>query len=100
MDDGRLVEVADTRLFVSERGRQEGFPLVVLHGGPGLDHHMFADYLDPIAAATRYRLILVDERAQGRSDRIRRTRNPDHRADGRRRQRPGRGARTLGLRRA
>jgi proline iminopeptidase len=69
MDDGRLVEVADTRLFVSERGRQEGFPLVVLHGGPGLDHHMFADYLDPIAAATRYRLILVDERAQGRSDR-------------------------------
>jgi proline iminopeptidase len=69
MIDGRLVEVADTRLFVSERGHPEGFPLIALHGGPGLDHKMFADYLDPIATDGRYRLILVDERAQGRSDR-------------------------------
>ena len=28
-----------------------GFPLIVLHGGPGLDHHEFGDYLDPICAA-------------------------------------------------
>jgi proline iminopeptidase len=69
MSDGRLVEVADTRLYVSERGRPGGFPLIALHGGPGLDHHTFAHYLDPIANAGRYRLILVDERAQGRSDR-------------------------------
>jgi proline iminopeptidase len=59
-----LVDVDDTRLSVTERG--DGFPLLVLHGGPGLDHHMFADYLDPLADA--YRLVLVDQRAQGGSD--------------------------------
>jgi pimeloyl-ACP methyl ester carboxylesterase len=61
---GRHVDIGDTRLYVVERG--EGFPLLVLHGGPGLDHHMFADYLDPLADA--YRLVLVDLRSQGRSD--------------------------------
>ena len=61
---GRLVPVLDTRLFVEERG--EGFPVIVLHGGPGLDHHEFADYLDPLT--DRYRLALVDQRSQGRSD--------------------------------
>jgi pimeloyl-ACP methyl ester carboxylesterase len=65
MDEtSRLVDVDDTRLYVAERGA--GFPLLVLHGGPGLDHTMFADYLDPLADA--YRLLLVDQRAQGRSD--------------------------------
>ncbi len=62
---GRHVAIDDTRLWIVERG--EGFPLFVLHGGPGLDHHEFADYLDPLGE--RYRLILVDQRAQGRSDR-------------------------------
>lgn len=61
---GRHVEIDDTRLWIVERG--EGFPLFVLHGGPGLDHHEFADHLDPLGE--RYRLILVDQRAQGRSD--------------------------------
>ncbi|MFN2544094.1 MAG: alpha/beta fold hydrolase [Actinomycetota bacterium] len=37
-----------------------------MHGGPGLDHHMFGDYLDALTDA--HRLILVDQRAQGRSD--------------------------------
>jgi proline iminopeptidase len=59
-----LVSIGDTRLFVTERGN--GYPLIVLHGGPGLDHHMFGDYLDPLTDS--YRLILVDERAQGRSE--------------------------------
>jgi len=59
-----LVSVGDTRLYVAERGA--GYPLIVLHGGPGMDHHMFADYLDPLT--DRYRLILVDERSQGKSD--------------------------------
>jgi proline iminopeptidase len=59
----RLVDVGDTQLHVVERG--EGYPLLLLHGGPGLDHHEFADYLDPLAV--RHRLILVDQRAQGRS---------------------------------
>ena len=62
---GRYVAIGDTRLYVSERG--QGYPIVVLHGGPGLDHHMFGDYLDPLA--DHYRLVLVDQRSQGRSDR-------------------------------
>jgi proline iminopeptidase len=60
----QYVNIGDTRLFVVERG--EGTPLIVLHGGPGLDHHEFADYLD--ALCDEFRLILVDMRAQGQSD--------------------------------
>jgi proline iminopeptidase len=60
----QLVDIGDTRLFVAERG--SGYPIIVLHGGPGLDHHMFGDYLDPLC--DQFRLILVDQRAQGRSD--------------------------------
>jgi proline iminopeptidase len=66
---GRLVEVAGTKLYVDERGAPSAFPLLVFHGGPGLDHTMFADYLDPLTDSGRYRLVLVDERACGRSDR-------------------------------
>lgn len=62
---GRLVPIGDTRLYIEERGR--GDPLLVLHGGPGLDHHMFGDYLDALGG--RFRLILVDQRSQGRSER-------------------------------
>ena len=43
-----------------------GFPVIVLHGGPGLDHQMFRPYLDPLAV--QYRLLYVDERGQGRSE--------------------------------
>jgi pimeloyl-ACP methyl ester carboxylesterase len=66
---GRLVEVAGTKLFVEERGELSAFPLLVFHGGPGLDHTMFGDYLDPLTEGDGYRLVLVDERACGRSDR-------------------------------
>jgi len=59
-----LVDIGDTRLFVSERG--SGYPLFVLHGGPGLDHDEFGDYLDPLC--DQFRLILVDLRAQGKSE--------------------------------
>ena len=62
---GRYVDAVDTRLYVVERG--DGHPLLVFHGGPGLDHHSFGDYLD--ALADEYRLILVDQRSNGRSDR-------------------------------
>jgi proline-specific peptidase len=58
------VDIGDTRLYVVERGA--GYPLIVLHGGPGLDHHEFANYLDPLC--DQFRLILVDMRAQGQSD--------------------------------
>jgi proline iminopeptidase len=59
-----LVNIGDTRLNVAERG--DGYPLLVFHGGPGLDHNEFGDYLDPLC--DQFRLILVDERAQGKSD--------------------------------
>jgi proline iminopeptidase len=65
-DRGRLVRIDDTALWVVERG--EGEPLIVLHGGPGLDHHEFADYLDPLTRRG-IRLLLVDLRACGRSER-------------------------------
>jgi proline iminopeptidase len=63
---GRLVAIDDTSLWVVERG--EGFPVIVVHGGPGLDHHEFADYLDPLAERG-IRLLLTDTRACGRSER-------------------------------
>jgi proline iminopeptidase len=59
------VAIDDSRMWVEERG--SGLPLFVLHGGPGLDHRMFGDYLDPLGDAAR--LLLVDQRSQGRSDR-------------------------------
>jgi proline iminopeptidase len=61
---GRHIAIGDTRLFVVERG--QGYPLFVLHGGPGLDHHMFGDYLDPLG--DQIHLIFVDQRCQGLSD--------------------------------
>lgn len=61
---GQHISIGDTRLFVVQRG--QGYPLIILHGGPGLDHHEFADYLDPLC--DQFCLILVDMRAQGKSD--------------------------------
>lgn len=60
---GKLVDIGDTALFVVERGT--GWPLLCLHGGPGPDHHMWGDYLD--ALTDRFKLVLLDQRAQGRS---------------------------------
>jgi proline iminopeptidase len=65
LEKKHLIDIGDTSLFVVERGR--GYPIIILHGGPGLDHRMYGDYLD--ALTDRYRLILVDQRAQGRSGR-------------------------------
>jgi proline iminopeptidase len=60
-----LVDVGDTRLNVEERGAGD-LALIALHGGPGLDHTMFGAWLDPLGDACR--LLLVDERSQGRSE--------------------------------
>ena len=60
------VELADGgALHVTELG--SGFPLIVLHGGPGMDHTMFRPYLDPLGED--FRLLYVDQRGQGRSPR-------------------------------
>ena len=63
--DGQLVAAGDTRLFVAERGHGP-LALVVLHGGPGLDHTLFGTHLDALGEVCR--LLLVDLRANGRSD--------------------------------
>jgi proline iminopeptidase len=62
-----LVSLPDgCRLFVEDVG--SGFPLVALHGGPGMDHTMFRPWLDPLG--NEFGLLYVDERGQGRSDRV------------------------------
>jgi proline iminopeptidase len=61
------VELSDgLSLFVMELG--DGFPVIVLHGGPGMDHTMFRPYLDPLAED--FRVLYVDQRGQGRSERV------------------------------
>ncbi len=65
--DGRLVPLPDTRLHVVTRGTGP-VPLLVLHGGPGLDHTEFGTWLDALGDVAT--LHLVDQRGQGRSDRV------------------------------
>ena len=61
------VELTDgVNLNVEDLG--DGFPLIVLHGGPGVDHSMFRPYLDPLG--DEFRLLYVDQRGQGRSERV------------------------------
>jgi proline iminopeptidase len=60
-----LVDVGDTRLYVTERGEGD-LAVFILHGGPGLDHTMFGSYLDALGDTCR--LLLVDERSTGRSE--------------------------------
>jgi pimeloyl-ACP methyl ester carboxylesterase len=46
----------------------DGVPLIVLHGGPGLDHTHLRPWLDPLG--DEFRVLYVDERGQGRSERV------------------------------
>ncbi len=45
-----------------------GAPLLVVHGGPGADHTYFLPYL--LTLARTHRLIFIDERGSGRSQRL------------------------------
>ena len=56
-----------TTLRIDDLGG-DGLPVVVLHGGPGLDHTYLRPWLDPLAP--EFRLIYVDQRGQGRSARV------------------------------
>ena len=49
----------------------KGEPLLILHGGPGASHDYFLPYLLPLAR--RNRLIFIDERGSGRSQKIENT---------------------------
>ena len=55
-------------MFVEELGSRAALPLIVLHGGPGLDHTHLRPWLDPLA--DEFRVLYVDERGQGRSERV------------------------------
>ncbi len=60
--------VDGTRIFYEPVGSPENYPLIVLHGGPGLDHTEMTPWLDPLSS--NFYLIYVDERGQGRSERV------------------------------
>jgi proline iminopeptidase len=45
-----------------------GKPLVIVHGGPGASHDYFLPYLLPLAK--NHRLIFIDERGSGRSQKL------------------------------
>jgi len=54
--------IRDVSLFVKIMG--QGYPLVLMHGGPGLDHSTLSS-LEPLA--DRFTLIFYDHRCNGRS---------------------------------
>jgi pimeloyl-ACP methyl ester carboxylesterase len=54
-------------MFVEPVG-DDGLPLIVLHGGPGLDHTHLRPWLDPLGED--FRVVYVDERGQGKSERV------------------------------
>jgi proline iminopeptidase len=64
----RQVELEDgVSLHIVEVG--SGHPLLLLHGGPGLDHHELHPWMDGLAGAG-FHLIYVDMRGQGQSQRV------------------------------
>jgi proline iminopeptidase len=56
------IAVRDVRLFVDVVGR--GYPLVVMHGGPGADHWTMSRFRQ---LADRFTLVFYDHRCNGRS---------------------------------
>ena len=59
------VSVGGVELYVREESA--GRPLVLLHGGPGLDGSVFFPQIAALAA-DGVRLLAIDHRANGRSD--------------------------------
>jgi proline iminopeptidase len=56
------------RVFYKSVGAETNYPLILLHGGPGFDHTELHPWMDTLSDT--FRLIYVDERGQGRSDRV------------------------------
>jgi pimeloyl-ACP methyl ester carboxylesterase len=59
---GRPVPIRDVSLFVEVIGH--GYPLVLMHGGPGADHWSMLAFRD---CADRFTLVFYDHRCNGRS---------------------------------
>ena len=62
------VSIDGARIFYLPVGSPDRHPLIVLHGGPGLDHTEMHPWMD--ALADTFYLIYVDQRGQGRSERV------------------------------
>ena len=60
------VDAKGVMIFYEEFGK--GKPLMIVHGGPGASHDYFLPYLLPLAR--NYRLIFIDERGSGKSERL------------------------------
>lgn len=58
-----FVKVKDGHLYYNETG--QGIPIIVVHGGPGLDHRYLQPQLSQLAA--NHKLIFYDQRGSGRS---------------------------------
>ena len=58
-----LKGINGTNLYLRIEG--QGVPLLIIHGGPGLNHSYFTPYLDELA--TSFTLIYYDQRSSGRS---------------------------------
>ncbi|GAC1636958.1 MAG: proline iminopeptidase-family hydrolase [Chloroflexota bacterium] len=56
------------RIFYLPVGDESNYPLIVLHGGPGLDHTEMHPWLDSLSDV--FRLIYLDLRGHGRSQRV------------------------------
>ncbi len=62
-DRSEMLATGDTELFVRAEG--SGPPVIVVHGGPLLDHGYLEPWLRPLAAD--HRLVFYDQRLSGRS---------------------------------
>lgn len=58
-----LRTINGTKLFLSIKGKGE--TLVLLHGGPGLNHSYFKPHLNGLEK--KFRVVYYDQRASGRS---------------------------------
>ncbi|MFN2221547.1 MAG: alpha/beta hydrolase [Chloroflexota bacterium] len=59
------IPIRDVSLFVKTAG--QGYPLLLLHGGPGMDH---TSLLPLLPCGERFTLIYLDQRCNGRSNGI------------------------------
>jgi proline iminopeptidase len=65
IDEG-FVNASGVMIYYESIGK--GDPLLIVHGGPGASHDYFLPYLLPLARTNR--LIFIDERGSGRSQKI------------------------------
>ena len=60
------IDASGALIYYIEFG--QGAPLLIVHGGPGASHDYFLPWLLPLARTNR--LIFIDERGSGRSERL------------------------------